>query len=337
MPAGFANLDNITAALGAYCREHNDTVTVLPIIGLDAEMTGRGVTMFNNIVDEMPLLSSTTKHVLQPATNPDFTPLANPVVDFDVRILKVESYKADIKIEPDKHRQNWLSHNLNGQAIYKEWEDVPFAQFIMDRTMMQVQADLREAIWKGVKTGVATANPFLDWGDGFIKRVKVAKAASTIPTVTLGAITQANSLAKVESFADAISDNMEDQAGFVHCPRQIYNWVMKAAPAEVNRVLDVNEVPGENGSTRKDFYIRGTNIKLVKNQFLTAGATSQLLYTMENNLFVGTDSLVKNNEVEFQKFDRYIKMMLTGALGTQFAMDSKNTTDTPMLCTEAFV
>lgn len=333
MPSA-VKLDGLAANLGEYCREYNDRIFSAPVIGMQGEFEDNGVTLWDNITDETPLVSAYTSSIVRSGNNPDFVPV-NDAIRFESRMLKNDKYKVDLKIIPDEYRQSWLSHNNRGRAIYKEWQDVPFHEYIMMSIRKRIDNDLRLATWKGVKIGVPVTA--LDWIDGIVKRIKVGVAAANIPTVALGGITDANVIDKLELFTDAVSDALSEMKGYIHVPRRVYDMFCRADVGGGRWVM-FNDVPGAPGSNRKTgIYLRNTEIKLVKNTALTFGATSEIFYTMGDNLFCGTDSSPKNSEVTFQAFDRYIKMMWDGAWGTQYAMDSDFTTETPIIASEAFI
>lgn len=333
MPSA-VKLDGLAANLGAYCREFNDKIFSVPVIGMQGEFADTGVTLWDNIVDETPLVAAFTSSVVRSGINGDFTPV-NDAIRFESRNLKNEKYKVDLKIVPDEYRQSWLSHNNRGRAIYTDWQDVPLHEYIMSQVRIRIDDDLRRATWRGIK--IVNPVTVFDWIDGFVKRLKVGVAAATIPTVALGGITDANVIDKLETFTDAISDAVSEQSGYIHVPRRVYDMFCRA-DITGGRWVMFNDVPGKQGSSRESgIYLRNTDIKLVKNTALTFGATSEVFFTTKNNLFCGTDSTAKNSGVEFQVFDRYIKMLMDGAWCTQYAMDSQFTAETPLLCSEAFI
>lgn len=335
------DLSALNTNLGEYCREHNNMLFSSMLLGMNEVFKRQGITLMTDVTDETPLVQLFSKGLVQDGRDKDFTPI-DDVVGFDSRTIKTQEFKVDFKIEPWKFEKTWLAHNqmlmANARALkapFTEEDTIPFYQYIVEKVLEQLGEELRIATFKGVKAVAPVAGATTQWIDGFFKLLSDGKTAGDIPVVTLGAITTANVVSKIETMADAVSKEYAYRDGTIHVPFQVYRMYLKADPSAVGRELRFDE--GTELSQDRAVYVRGTKIQIVPNYEATFGATSQIFYTAANNLYVAVDDMMKNTNIRFQQFDRIIKMMIDGRLGVQYAMDSKNQAGvTPLLVSEAF-
>lgn len=330
------NIAGLDAKLQA-CTENSNKIWATPLLGMSKTFQNDGLTLMDGITDETFLVSGRSRRILQPGNSAAWNPTANAVT-LGSRLLKTESAKVDLLIYPDQYEKTYASAMSSAQAAFTDFQAIPFAEFLYQRIVEQTLDDLKVATWKGIKTNTPTANVHLDWMDGFIRRITTARVAGNIPTYTAGTITAANVLAKVEGLADVVSKEFAGVPGFIHVPRVVYNFFAKASES-ASRPIIFTGTPGDMGSTYEKIMIRNTKIQLVLNDELTHGATTQMFFTTENNLFVGTDSVANNNSFRFQLDKRAVAVMADIRWATQYAMDSQNLTggETPIIASEAFV
>jgi hypothetical protein len=315
------NLAALTTNLGAYYRENRDVMFTQMLLDLDGSLADCGINVMDDVVDEVPLPNLSIENFLRPgdgASNNNkqtFSPTADAIV-FDSRMLKAYPVMGDLKIEPWKFERTWLSHNRRGKASYKDWQDVPFYEWIAREIVKKSKEQIRKATFQGVRNTAGTS--FLDICDGLLEVRKQGITATLIPTVETGAITASNVVASIEKVAKAIGDGYAEQEGYMPVNRTIYDWYVTADETQFGRSMQLNELVGGNGQQSKSVYIRGTAIKLVKEPAM--GASQVLTVYTADNLWAGTDTLNNLNNMDFEKFERSIKVMIDFKWGLNFGM-----------------
>lgn len=314
--AASVDMSALATNLGAYCRQNKNAMFGDTLLGMQSLLEDIGVTIWDDVQDEVPLPNLTTASVVRRGDYQNFNATNNALV-FNNRLLKARPFKVDLRIYPQDFQRGWLAHNRPTKGTAKEFEHIPFHQYIMDQMIRQIQDEMRLITWKGVYNGAGATN--VDVVDGFVRTIKNGITATTIPTVTLGSITPTNVIAKCEELAFSLGDAYANRKGYLHVPRKIYEMYITADPTATGRFMMFNEVAGQTGP---DVYLRGTNIKLVRNVDLRYGTTnSELFVTTEGNLFIGTDTLSELNGFDFEKEKRWINMMMDGVWGVQYALD----------------
>ena len=322
----------LTTNLGAYTRENLGVLFGYALLGLEEMFSNQGVTLWDGLQDEAPMPNVDVADIVKPMKITTFDPTSNAIV-FDSRNIKVRPFKVDLHIYPQEFERTWLAHNRKGRATMKNWEDVPFAEYIMQKIMERVGENVRQASWQGVYNASGTA--VNDICDGFSTLVAAGVAAGNIPTVATGGITTSNVIAKLDEYPEALGDAFSTKQGYLQVPRKVFEMYTKADPTAVGRMMSISEIPGGNPQNLDAVYLRGTDIKVVKNPYLSHSDTaSQIICTTENNLFCGTDTMSELNNIRFQEFDRGIKMLLDGKWGVQYAL--AHATHAPLIASDAF-
>lgn len=318
------NLTALTTNLGAYCRENKNELFRDMLLDLDGSLKRAGITVLDDIKDEYPLPNLTVGDVVRPGNYTTFTAKQDALV-FDSRTLKVRSAKADLMIYPQEFEKNWLAHNRAGKGMMKDWEDVPFYQYIIEQILKTIKKEVRLATWRGVYNAGGTT--WADICDGVLKVIADAVTAGSLVEVTTGAVTAANVLDSVEKVVRGLGDAYAEEPGYCVVSRTLFDWYVSIKESDAGRSMMINELSGNtNGAGQGKVYVRGTNIELVKEPAL---ATSQriIAYT-EKNLYAGTDTFSEMNDIKMQEFERGIKMLVDFKWGVNYALI--NTTHKPV-------
>lgn len=117
---------------------------------------------------------------------------ANPAAKFTDRTLTVYQSKWDFDVDPEVFRNKYLNND----------DAVPFYQYILDQIGDEYMAAINDnVLFKGVRdpNGVTAAAI----ADGWCTILKREVTATNLTPVVLGAITSANAVTKVETFASA--------------------------------------------------------------------------------------------------------------------------------------
>jgi len=312
------NLQALTDNLGNYYRENRPILFTDMLLDLDSSLANNGIVVMDDVVDEVPLPNMRVAEFLKPGDGPannnkaTFAPTEDAIV-FDNRTLKTYPVSGDLLIQPWKFERTWLSHNRRGRALYKDWTDIPFYEFLMREIIKSAKLQIRNATWRGVRNVSGTG--FLDICNGVLQLRKLAIAAGDLPTVETGPITAANVVAAVEKVAKALGDGYAEMEAYMPVSRTIYDWYVTASEAQFGRSIQLNELVGEKGGQRY-VYIRGTNVRLVKEP--SVGSSQALTVYGENNLHAGTDTLNDLNNMMFQLFERSIKVLIDFKWGLEF-------------------
>jgi hypothetical protein len=310
------NLTALNANLGAYCRENSDKLFADMLLDLDGSLARTGITVLDDIKDEYVLPNLNVGDIIRPGDYTAFTPRAG-ALEFGSRTLKVQPAKGDLMIYPQEFEKTWLSHNRRGKGTYKDWVDVPFYQYIIEQVMKTVRKEVRLATWRGVYNAGGTT--WVATCDGVLKKLTDAVTATQVVEVVTGVVTAANVLNAVEEVARGLGDAYASEPGVVVVSRTLFNWYISIKESDAGRSLSINELSGgTNGAGQAQIYVRGTNLRLVMEPAL--GASQRIIAMTENNLHAGTDTLSEINQIDFQKFNRGIKMLLDFKWGVEFAL-----------------
>lgn len=332
--ADSVNLTALTTNLGAYCQENNDLLFQDALLGMGDLLNGQGITLMDGVKDEEPLVNLEVGSVIKPGGDFETFAPTNNVVEFDNRKLKIYPVKADLRIHPQKFEKTYLQHVANGRRTIKDWTDVPFHEYIMQRILKRAQRDLRKATMRGVLNPSGTG--FLDICDGFVTKMKADVVAGNIPTVPLGAITTANVIEKLEQMAMEATEAYREVQLYMHVPSKVFDMYMTADPTTVGRWMSFQEAPGAGDvRTARSIRLRIANIMLVENiDLVHAPAASEIFMTPDGNLFCGTHSYSETNAFDFEKNHRAIDMMMDFSWGVEYAL--ANSTNKPIICSDAF-
>lgn len=328
------NLTALNTNLGAYCRENNTQLFQDALLGMGDLLNNKGISLLDGIKDKYPLTNLEVGSILQPGSDFETFAPTNNVVEFDNRELRIEPVKADLRIFPQNFEKTWLQHNANGRRTIKEWTDVPFHEFIMQRILTQAQRDLRKATIRGVLNPSGTG--FLDICNGFVTLMKADVTAGKIPTVDLDAINTGNVIEKLETMAKEATEAYREEGMLMHVPSKVWDMYMTADPTTIGRMMQFNEAPG-GGEPRmtRSVYLRIGNTRLVENADLVYDVeSSEIFMTRAGNLIVGTHSYTETNSFDFQKSHRAIDMMMDFSWGVNYAL--ANVTNKPIICSDAF-
>jgi hypothetical protein len=205
--------------------------------------------------------------------------------------------------------------------MMKEITDMPYHEFIMMKLMEKVGLELFWAAWGGVYAAptIGTPNPSATWVDvldGFINLLQTEVTASAIPVVATGTLTSSNIVSKLELVGNELGGVTTDGTGVMFVSRKAYRLYAQSDNT-VGRFISFRELDGP-------ITLRGTGIKVIECPALDkAGKPNAIIATTMNNMFMGTDVLDSRNQIEIQKYERSIKVLIDGTWGSQIALVDK--------------
>ena len=314
-------LTALVANLGNYYQEHRDQIFTDALLGLEDTFSGNGITVEDGVADEVPLLGLTMGNVLQPGayTTTNFT---NDALTIGSRTLKVKPVKADLLFYPQDFERKWLTYNRTKKMTMKEFTDIPFHEYFVMQLVKKMKEELRYAAWTA-----KVANATTTWTsifDGWITKIIADVVAGNISQVGDGnALTAGNVITQFEQYTDGMSDSNGVNKSYLYCSPQAFRWYVRADVSALGRTSAFDELGGQMAiGSFPEICVRGTNTVIKAEPALTkvntGFANEAVIISVENNLVFGTDTMNEINNMDFEKFERSIKVMVDFKAGVDY-------------------
>lgn len=215
-----------------------------------------------------------------------------------------------IAICPKKLVGKWAEYLVRANA---NAEELPFEQYIMDGFIAEVNRKIEILMFQGDKT--LTTNPDLKWIDGFIK---VIQTDGTQVTASAGATTL---LAKLQELYAGMDDYTLNRGGEIYISPANYRALLQELVA-----ANLYHYPSaENGTFPKEYFLPGTDVKVVLTEGLE-GVNTVALASFPDNLRYGCD--MENDQEDIKvKYDDIKEIFYVKALwnsGVQVAFPGKS-------------
>jgi hypothetical protein len=157
---------------------------------VNALRLGKGITTYRNVTVPVAMTKLSAKGNPRPYRENDDT--SGNGAKFTDRTLTVNQSKWDFDVDPEQYRNKYLN-DVSG---------VPFYQFILDQVAKEYYAAINNSVLaNGVYNAAGTTAAAI--ATGWVTLLKALATATTITPVVVGAITSANAVTKVETFAEA--------------------------------------------------------------------------------------------------------------------------------------
>lgn len=295
------DISALATALGAYHREHRDTLITEML--LDEDFTS-DLEVMDDITDELPLPNLSLTNLTKPANPTTFSPTANALA-FGARVLKVRPIKVDLQLIPQVLEKTWLGKMKKPNDPW----DMPFEAFIMKYINSKITEELRLlSIYKGVYNSAGTTPT--DNMTGFLKIITDAITATTITPIVTGAITASNVVDKLELVHDGLGEAYKGKPTIMKVSPQIFDWYNRKYRVDFGSNQDYK------GMQSKRRLLDGTNCELVREPGL--GTSQRVMASPKENFVYGVDS-ANGYSMDVQKFDRTLKILIDFKAGVEFA------------------
>lgn len=295
------DITDLATSLGDYHREHRDEL--VSELLLDEDFTA-DLNVMDDITDELPLPNLALGDLTKPADPTTFTPNAG-ALKFGARILKVRGIKVDLLLIPQVLEKSWLGKMKKSSDPL----DMPFEKFIMNYINSKITEELRlKSIYKGVYDAAGDAPE--DNLDGFLQLIDDEVTATNIDEVVTGAITSENVVEKLELVYDSLGDAYKGKPTIMKVNPQIFDWYNRKYRAAFGANQDYK------GMLRMRRPLDGTMCELVREPGL--GTSQRVMASLKDNFVYGVDSASGYN-LDVQKFDRSLKILIDLKAGVQFA------------------
>lgn len=222
------------------------------------------------------------------------------------RIIDVKWIETYFTICPKKLIGKWAEYLVRANA---NAQDLPFERYIIDGLIAEVNKKIETLIFQGDKT--LTTNPNLKWIDGFVKIFGADGTEITATATTL--------LGKFQELIAGMDEDTLNRGAEIYVSPAKYRAFM----AELVNA-NLYHYPGaENGAFPKEFFIPGTDVKLVSEEGLAG--VNKALASFPDNLKYGCD-MENDQEDVVVKYDDIKEIFYVKALwnsGVQVAFPNK--------------
>ena len=292
----------IVTSLPAYVQENRDIL--LKNFGLV------GGTIRNRIGIQTGIKSSENLNYLEvsPTLQDGSVCELDPQGDVTLTNRKIETAWIEVLLSicPKKLIGKWAEYLVRANA---NAQDLPFERYIIDGLIAEVNKKIETLIFQGDKT--LTTNPNLKWIDGF---VKIFGADGTEITATA-----TTHLGKFQELIAGMDEDTLNRGAEIYVSPANYRAFM----AELVNA-NLYHYPGaENGAFPKEFFIPGTDVKLVSEEGLAG--VNKALASFPDNLRYGCD-MENDQEDVVVKYDDIKEIFYVKALwnsGVQVAFPNK--------------
>lgn len=214
-----------------------------------------------------------------------------------------------IAICPKKLVGKWAEYLVRANA---NAESLPFEQYIIDGFIAEVNRKIEKLIFQGDKT--LTTNPDLKWINGFVKVFQTDGVEVTIPAAAT------TILAKLQALYAGLDDyTLERGAEIYVSPANYRAFLQELVSANL-----FHYPSAENGTFPKEFFLPGTDVKVVLETGLE-GVNNVALASFPDNLRYGCD-MENDQEDVAVKYDPIKEVFYEKALwnsGVQVALPGK--------------
>ena len=295
----------IVTSLPAYVEENRDLL--LKNFGLVGGSIRNRIGIQTGIKSKMNLNYLELAPVLQDGSVCELEPAGD--VTLTNREIETAWIEVLISICPKKLIGKWAEYLVRANATE---QDLPFEQYIIDGFIAEVNRKIEKLIFQGDKT--LTTNPDLKWIDGF---VKVFQTDGTEITAGSGSTSL---LAKFMDLYAGMDDYTLERGGEIYVsPANYRAFLMELVSANLYHYPSA-----ENGTFPKEFFVPGTDVKVVLCEGL-AGVDNIALASFPDNLRYGCD--MENDEEDIVvKYDEIKELFYVKALwnsGVQVAFPGK--------------
>lgn len=301
---------DLNTKLGAYLRDYKEVLIAEMLLNQPFE---NDLEVWDDVTDEVPMPNLSISDLVKPGLDPTFSATAD-ALSFDARTLKVRDAKVDLLLVPTALHKTWLGkfRTKKGKDVF----DMPFEQFVMNYIIEKVQENIHlKALFKGVYNASGTTPT--DTMNGFLKIIADEITATKITPIVTGVITSANVADKLLAVYDGLGEAYKQGRTQASVSPQIFDWYARKFSPLHNASIVASDVSGlAEMPLMNALPLHGTNC-IIKRQAGLAGS-QRIIITPRENMVFGTDSMSDFNNIEVQRFDRTLKLLMDFRIGAQF-------------------
>jgi hypothetical protein len=309
------DLSNLAASANDYYREHNTNIHNELNIGLfdGLHNISDRMTLMSDVMDELVLTGDFVDdfiHQHVPAQKGSFNPTAN-AIGVKPRILKTRKYEGDLKFADDDLQVTYLQYlAAKKMGVKNQAGEVPsFIDYLFGNSIISKgQRTLRKSLIKASYDGTAPRSwaKILNGLETVV--VDEVNAGNIVPVTISSAFSTTNVITHIESVFDELGTAYQKADDVVVLvSSNVYKLYARANRSTLGRY---DKFDSTVASTIDGY----SNAVILEEPDFEA---NQILAYRKSNLCVGFDT----NAItpwEFQRQDRFTKMMLNGKIGLQF-------------------
>lgn len=273
-----ANID--ISGLVTYTGEHLDELFSTLIDGMDVK---NDVTVLEGVEGKTPMTKLTIADGFKPYSEAH-APIASAATYTD-RTLEVNTGKYDFTLNPEDYLKSWLGAKRQGNA-----HDIPFEQYTMEQFMKRVAEQINnDAAYLGSynasgTTAAATAT-------GYGTKIAAAITATDLTAVATGALSDTNTVEKVEDMYEAADAPYQNVPCYVYCSKATEIKYLRDRRTRYGGNMNYNGDP----IRWHDIEISGGVWKLKPVSWM--GTSSRLIATPQENLIMGINTVSDDPEI----------------------------------------
>ncbi len=328
------NVTALTTLLGAYCRDNKEEVYARIMLGLfddvpwiKGNVAGHGILedfdFMEEVTDEVPLPRMNITGIVKPGHTPGasqtFVPKAN-AINFTARLLKVRDWSVDLLIDPKVLEKTWLAMNKVKGSWAGKFTNAPAfgnidpEQFMMMEIIKAAHRDIRmNALYKGVYNAAGTTP--VDIVNGWLQLVDDEITGGALVPIVTGVIDATNVDQKLHDVYDGLGEEFKAGDTQMKVAPQLFDWYVRKTKPVIQLNAGTSGAPDQPAG-QGEIYLYGTNCRL-KREPGQAGS-QRVICTPKGNMVFGMDSQEEYSNVDIEKFERVIKVMMDGKVGLQF-------------------
>jgi hypothetical protein len=313
------SIANLSADLKKHLAD-NPTIYQEKMVLMEDELAGKGITIFNDVVDQMPLYKLDVTDPGQPGNRA--TPnLKTDVMAMSNRTLTVKPAEVSVKFTNVQINALYNSHlnKMRTAAARGSVYDLPFEDVLMTAIINKFMDQILTTLaFKGAFDAAGTDTA--DICNGWETILNALVTATTVPAnkvFTGAAITAGTAIAQfngVNDIIDAISPKYAGMPVNIYCaPENLKHY--RTAYRAAHGALPYNN------EFKKDFLDDDTNRQFCPMQGL-AGSDA-IIASTPGNLVIGTDALSSLSNVWTETIGRDLMVYIDGKIGFDFILDSE--------------
>lgn len=275
------------------------------------------MTIYENVVDQQPLYELDVTDPGQPGNRGSYD-VKTGVLAWKNRTLTVKNGEVTLKITQAQIEALHKTHLAKVAAAARRGSvyDLPFEDFMIQRVLAKLVDQIERSLkWKGALNASGTATA--DIADGFETKMAADITATTIPAANVfagAAITASNALAQFHGVLDKVASENPEYL--------MQDLVCYAAPENIKfyweNYRSTHGALPYNNEFKKRFLNDMENIEMIPQIGLSGD--DRVIITPRRNFAIGTDALERIGNIEIEKRERAIHLLVDFKIGFEYAL-----------------
>ena len=275
------------------------------------------MSIYPNIEDKQPLLELAVSDPNQPGNRASFAPKEN-VLNWKNRTLVVKNAEITLQFKQSEIESMWRSYlaKIAQEQSRGNVYDFPFESYMMQKVIEKSKDQIRRlSVWKGALNATGTTSA--DIMDGYLTKIAADITGGAIPAgnvFTGAAITASNAEAQFNGVRDLLITQYPEYMNM--------DLVCFAAPENVhyystNYQANHDSLP-YNNEFKKTMLEGLSNCPIIPEIGLTG--SDRIVLTPVGNLAYGNDAAERMSNIEIEKKDRTVTVLVDWKQGVEYAI-----------------